>query len=79
MDEKGTVMARKPLDIKIRVERQEKKILQLTQELEEAKDLYDKLIKEQKEADRKKLFDAYLKSKRSLEEILDFMKGKADL
>ena len=47
--------------------------------MEEAKDLYDKLIKEQKEADMKKLFDAYLKSKRSLEEILDFMKGKADL
>ena len=74
-----TLYYRKALDIKIRLERQEKKILQLTQELEEAKDLYDKLIKEQKEADMKKLFDAYLKSKRSLEEILDFMKGKADL
>lgn len=72
-------MARKPLDIKIRLERQEKKILQLTQELEEAKDLYDQLIEEQKEEDKKKLFEAYQKSKRSLDEVIDFMKGKADI
>lgn len=72
-------MARKPLDIKIRLERQEKKILKLTKEIEEAKDEYDKLIEEQREEDKKKLFEAYKKSKRSLEEVLDFMKGKADL
>ena len=45
-------MARKALDIGIRLERQEKKILKLRQELEEAQDLY---------------------------EIVDFMKGKADV
>lgn len=28
---------------------------------------------------RKKVTEAYLKSKRSLEEVLDFMKGKADI
>lgn len=72
-------MARKPLDIKIRLERQEKKILKLTKEIEEAKDEYDKLMEEQREEDKKKLFEAYKKSKRSLEEVLDFMKGKADL
>ena len=31
------------------------------------------------EEDKKKLFEAYAKSKRSLEEVIDFMKGKADL
>lgn len=31
-------MARKTLDIKVRMERQEKKIIQLTKQLEEAKD-----------------------------------------
>ena len=39
-------MARKALDIKIRVERQEKKIQRLSKELEEAKDEYEKLLEE---------------------------------
>lgn len=72
-------MARKALDIGIRLERQEKKILKLRQELEEAQDLYEKLLEEKAEADRKKLFEAYKKSKRSLDEIVGFMKGKADI
>lgn len=72
-------MARKALDIDIRIARQEKKILQLTTQLEEAKDQYEKLIKEKKEEDKKKLFEAYQKSKRSLDEVIDFMKGKADI
>ena len=72
-------MARKALDIGIRLERQEKKILKLRQELEEAQDLYEKLLEEKAEAEREKLFEAYKKSKRSLDEIVDFMKGRADL
>ena len=72
-------MARKALDIRIRIERQEKKILKLKQELEEAQDEYEKLLQEKAEADREKLFEAYKKSRRSLDEIIDFMKGKADL
>ena len=72
-------MARKPLDVKVRLERQEKKILKLSEELEAAKDEYEKLLLEQKEVDKKKLFEAYQKSRRSLDEVLDFMKGKADL
>ncbi len=72
-------MAGKPLDVKVRLERQEKRILRLTAELEEAKEEYEKLLQEQKETDRKKLFEAYQKSKRSLDEVIEFMKGKADL
>ena len=72
-------MARKALDIKIRLERQKKKILQLTKQLEEAKDQYEVLLEEQKEEDKKRLFEAYRKSKRSLDEVIDFMKGKADI
>ena len=72
-------MARKALDIKIRMERQEKIIIQLTKQLEEAKEQYEALIEEQKEEDKKKLFEAYKKSRRSLDEVIDFMKGKADI
>ncbi|MBQ8306445.1 MAG: hypothetical protein IJX90_09565 [Blautia sp.] len=73
------IMARGKLDINVRLERQEKKILKLTAELEAAKNEYDNLLKEKKEADKKKLFEAYSKSRRSLDEVIDFMKGKADL
>lgn len=72
-------MAGKPMDIKIRIERQEKKILQLTEELEEAKKEYEKLLEVQEEEDMKKLVEAYKKSKRSLDEVIDYMKGKADI
>ena len=67
------------MDIDIRIERQEKKILKLRGQLEEAQDQYDKLIQEKNEADKKKLFAAYSKSKRSLDEVLDFLKGKAEI
>ncbi len=67
------------MDINIRIERQEKKILKLRSQLEDAQDKYDKLIEEKKEADKKKLFEAYSKSMRSLEEVIDFLKGKADI
>lgn len=72
-------MARRQLDIKIRIERQETKILKLTKQLEEEKDRYEALLEEQKEEDKKKLFEAYSKSKRSLDEVIDFMKGRADI
>ena len=72
-------MARKALDIGIRIERQEKKIFKLKQSLEEAQDEYEKLLQEKAEADKAKLFEAYKRSRRSLDEIVDFMKGKADL
>ena len=72
-------MARKPMDIKIRIEREEKKILRLTEELEEAKKEYEKLLEVQEEEDMKKLVEAYKKSKRSLDEVIDYMKGKADI
>ena len=72
-------MSRGPLNIKTRIEKQEKKILQLTKELESAKDEYQKLIEEKEEEDRKELFEAFKKSKRSLDEVLEFMKGKAEI
>lgn len=72
-------MARKALDIGIRIERQEKKIIKLKQELEVAQDQYEKLLQEKVEADKEKLFEAFKRSRRSLDEIVDFMKGKADL
>lgn len=72
-------MARRQPDIKIRIERQETKILKLTKQLEEEKDRYEALLEEQKEEDKKKLFEAYSKCKRSLDEVIEFMKGRADI
>ena len=67
------------MDINIRIERQEKKILKLRAQLEEAQDIYDKLVEEKKKADMKKLFEAYSKSRRSLDEVVAFLKGKVDI
>ena len=53
-------MARKKIDISIRLQRQEKKILELTDQLNAAKDEYEKLLIEQKEAEKEKLLEAYV-------------------
>lgn len=72
-------MAREKIDISIRLQRQKKKILELTDQLNAAKDEYEKLLIEQKEAEKEKLLEAYEKSRRSLDEVIDFLKGKADI
>lgn len=72
-------MARGKMDIKSRLERQEQKILKMTDELELAKEEYKKLQEEQRQEDIKKVTEAYLKSRRSMNEVLDFLKGKADI
>ena len=72
-------MARGRMDVAARLERQEKKILKMTEELEQAKEEYKKLQEEKKKEDINKITDAYFRSKRSLEEVLNFLKGKADV
>lgn len=72
-------MAGRKLDVNVRLERKERKILKLKAEIEAEQTEYEKLLQEKKEEDKQKLFEAYQKSKRSLEEVIDFMKGKADL
>jgi hypothetical protein len=67
------------IDIDKQIEHQEKKILKLKKQLEDAQEQYQKLVEEKKEADKKKLFAAYQKSRRSLDEVIDFLKGKADI
>ena len=67
------------VDIDVKLERQEKKILKLRAQLDEAQDEYDNLMEEKKEADKKKILAAYSKSKRSLDEVIEFLKGKADI
>ena len=47
--------------------------------LKELENEYDRLVEKKKEADMKKILDAYAKSKRSMEEVIDFLKGKADI
>ncbi len=65
--------------IDAKIEQQEQKILKLKAQLEDAQVEYDKLVEKKKEADMKKILDAYTKSKRSMEEVIDFLKGKADI
>ena len=67
------------VDIDAKIEQQEQKILKLKAQLEDAQVEYDRLVEKKKEADMKKILDAYTKSKRSMEEVIDFLKGKADL
>ena len=65
--------------IDAKIEQQEQKILKLKAQLEDAQVEYDRLVEKKKEADMKKILDAYAKSKRSMEEVIDFLKGKADI
>ena len=72
-------MARGKADIKSRLERQEKKILKMAEQLEKEKELYKQLQEEERQEATKKITEAFIKSKRSMDEVLDFLKGKADL
>lgn len=72
-------MARQPMDIRKRIERQEKKIVDLTEQLHLAQEEYEKMKEELKEQEKTELFEAYEKSRRSYEEVIDFLKGKADI
>ena len=67
------------VDIDAKIEQQEQKILKLKAQLEDAQVEYDRLVEKKKEADMKKILDAYAKSKRSMEEVIDFLKVKADI
>ena len=72
-------MARGKIDIYIRIDRQEKKILKMKEDLEKAQDEYEELIREKEDKEKETLYAAFKKGKRSLKEVLDFIKGKADL
>ena len=70
-------MARGQMDVNIRIERQEKRILKIKGDLEKAQEEYEELVREKEE--KEALYKAYKKGKRTLQEVLDFIKGKADL
>ena len=72
-------MARQPMDIRKRIERQEGRILKLTDELEKAKEEYDIMQKELEEQEKKEIFEAYKRSKKNYAEVIEFLKGKADI
>ena len=72
-------MARGKADIKTRLKRQEEKILKMSEQLEKEKESYKQLQEEERRESVKKITEAFLKSKRSVDEVLDFLKGKADL
>jgi len=72
-------MARKPVDINIRIQRQGEKILEMKKDLEKAQEDYEKLLKEREEKEKEDLYAAFKKSKRSLQDVMNYLKGKADL
>ena len=47
--------------------------------LEKAQEEYEELVREKEEKEKEALYKAYKKGKRTLQEVLDFIKGKADL
>ena len=72
-------MARKEMDIHILIKRQEEKIIQLTHQLEEEKEKYAELEQELEESEKQELYEAFRKSKRNYDEVLEYLKGKADI
>lgn len=48
-------------------------------ELEQAQEEYEKLQTELKAQEQKEIFEAFEKSKRSYDEVIEFLKGKADI
>lgn len=72
-------MARGTMDVNIRIERQEKKILKMKKDLEQAQEDYEKLVKEREAKEKEELYAAYKKSKRTLQEVMNYLKGKADI
>ena len=65
-------MARGKADIKTRLKRQEEKILKMSEQLEKEKETYKQLQEEERREAVKKITEAFLKSKRSVDEVLDF-------
>ena len=59
-------MARQPMDIRKRIERQEKKVIDLTEQLHVAQEEYEKMKEELKEQEKAELFEAYEKSPQKL-------------
>lgn len=72
-------MARGKADIKTRLAKQEKKILKMAEALEAEKEMYKQLQEEERQEAVKEITEAFFKSKRSLKEVLDFLKGKSDI
>lgn len=72
-------MARKAIDINIRMGRQEQKILRMRERLDKAQDDYEELVKEREAKEKDQLYEAFKKSKRSFQKVLDYLKGKADI
>ena len=60
-------MANKKIDVKIRLERQEKKILKMREELEKAQDEYEELVKERDAQEKEDLYALFKKSRRSFD------------
>ena len=51
----------------------------MSEQLEKEKETCRQLQEEERREAVKKITEAFLKSKRSVDEVLDFLKGKADL
>ena len=54
-------------------------VSKMSEDLEWAKEDYKLLQEEKKKDDIKKITEAYFKSKRALDEVLNFLKSKADI
>lgn len=51
----------------------------MKKDLEQAQEDYEKLVKEREAKEKEELYAAYKKSKRTLQEVMNYLKGKADI
>lgn len=56
-------MTRGQIDVNIRLDRQEKKILKMREDLEKAQEEYEELVREKEEKEKEALYKAYKKGK----------------
>jgi formiminotetrahydrofolate cyclodeaminase len=69
------MMARKRVTIEEKIERQKEVVSRIKDKYDAALDELERLMQKREELQRKELLDAFVKSERTYEEIMEFLKG----
>jgi predicted nuclease with TOPRIM domain len=69
------MMARKRVTIDEKIERQKEVVSRIKDKYDAALDELERLMQKREELQKKELLDAFVKSDRTYEEIMEFLKG----
>jgi formiminotetrahydrofolate cyclodeaminase len=69
------MMARKRVTIEEKIERQKEVVSRIKDKYDAALDELERLMQKREELQKKELLDAFVKSERTYEEIMEFLKG----